>query len=80
VAPSDDDDDDDDDDKRYPYTGLDKPQGLQEFEVSRILENRLMKVEKSALRSGLLRPQEDAWYSFLLETESTLGSYFGRED
>ena len=42
-----------------PITGLDRPRGFQEVEVTRFQDNRHMKVVKlSALRTGRLYPQE----------------------
>jgi len=42
-----------------PITGLDRPRGFQEVEVSRFQDNRHMKVVRlSALRTGRLYPQE----------------------
>ena len=45
--------------KSNPITGLDRPEGLQEFEAPRFQDNRHMKVVSlSALRTGLLYPKE----------------------
>jgi hypothetical protein len=44
--------------KLFPTTGLDRPLGFQEVEASEFLDNRHMKVVRSALRTGRLYPQE----------------------
>jgi hypothetical protein len=43
-------------DKKNPITGLDRPLGFQEFEAHRFIDNRHMKVVRSALRIGRLYP------------------------
>jgi hypothetical protein len=47
--------------KANPVTGREGPQGCE------------MAVRLSALRAGRLTPQEDSWYSILLEAELTPG-------
>jgi len=45
--------------KISPVTGLDKPWRVDEFEVPRSEDNRLMKVVRmSSIRTGRLYPQE----------------------
>jgi hypothetical protein len=42
----------------FPATGLDRSFGFQEVEAPEFLDNRHMKVVRSALRTGRLYPQE----------------------
>jgi hypothetical protein len=61
--------------KSYPITGLDRPLGLQEVEgprISRQLAHDCCKVVRPMHRLPL-SPRRYAWYSFLLEAESTPG-------
>jgi hypothetical protein len=41
-----------------PIAGLYRPLGFQEVEAPRFLDNRHMKVVRSAVRTGRLNPQE----------------------
>ena len=41
-----------------PITGLDRPWGFQEIEAPRFQDSQVMKVVRSALRTGRLYPQE----------------------
>jgi hypothetical protein len=49
--------------------------GLREVEAPTFSDNRLIDGGKvvSPTRRPLFTPQEDSWYSFLLEAESTSG-------
>jgi hypothetical protein len=42
----------------FPATGLDRPLRFLEVEAPEFLDNRYMKVVRSALRTGRLYPQE----------------------
>jgi hypothetical protein len=52
--------------KAIPVTGRGGPQGCETSRLPHFLDNRLT-------RRPPFTPQEDSWYSFLLETESTPG-------
>jgi hypothetical protein len=56
-----------------PVTGVGGPLGCETPKLSHFLENRLTDGGGlPALRAGRhLPPQEDSWYSFLFEAEST---------
>ena len=55
-----------------PIKGLDRPWGFQEDKAPIFQDSRHMKVVRlSALRTGRFHPRKYAWYSFLLEAEST---------
>jgi len=59
----------------YPYTGLDRPLGLQEVKAPRIPRQHMKVVMLSALRTGTIYsppPSRQPWYSLLLQSESTL--------
>ena len=62
----------------YPFTGLDRPLVLQQFEAHRI--SRQSAHESKVVSPAHLPPlpsRENPSYSFLLETESTPGLYGG---
>jgi hypothetical protein len=52
-----------------------KPLGLREVKAPKFSDIRLIDGGKvvSPTRRPLFTPQEDSWYSFLLEAESTTG-------
>jgi hypothetical protein len=59
----------------HPYTGIDRPQRLQEIGAARIyrqLSHVGGKVVSPTHRSPL-PPRENTWYSFMLQTESSPG-------
>jgi hypothetical protein len=61
--------------KAIPVTGRGGPCGCETSRLPRFLDNRLAdggEVVRLTLWS-LFTPQEDSWYSFLLEAESTPG-------
>jgi hypothetical protein len=62
--------------KAIPVTGRGGPQGSETSRLPHFLDNRLTDGGEvvSQMRSpAVLYSQEDSWYSFLLETESTPG-------
>jgi hypothetical protein len=63
----------------YPCTGLDRALGLRELEASRISRHSTREGGSLKLRSPLSQKRKP-WYLFLLEVESTPGSYCGRTD
>jgi hypothetical protein len=58
-----------------PVTGHGGPSGCETLRVPHYLDNRLTDGGKvvSLTRRPLFTPQEDFWYSFLLDAESTPG-------
>jgi len=67
---------------RYRFTGLDRPLGLQEFEdrrISRQPANEGSNVVCPSHRS-ILSDRIYLCHSFLLDDESTPGSYCGRKN
>jgi hypothetical protein len=59
--------------KAIPVTGCEGPSGCETSRLPHFLDNRLTEggeVVSLTLRQ-LIIPQEDSWYSFLLEAEST---------
>jgi hypothetical protein len=61
--------------KALPVTGLGDPWGCERSRLPHFLDNRHTDVGKavSLMYRPPFTPQEDSWYSFLLEAESTLG-------
>jgi hypothetical protein len=61
--------------KVFLSTGLGGPWGCERLRLLHFLENRLSDGGKvvSPSRRPIFTPQEDSWYSFLLEAESTPG-------
>jgi hypothetical protein len=60
--------------KAIPVTGRESPEGCETSRVPHFLDNRLTDGgEVSLTRRPPFTPQEDSWYSFLLESESTSG-------
>jgi hypothetical protein len=61
--------------KAIPVTGRGGPQGCETSRLPHLLDNRLTDSCKlvSLTRRPLFTPQEDSWYSFLLEAESIPG-------
>jgi hypothetical protein len=69
--------------KAIPVTGRGGSQGCENSRLAHFLDNRLTdggEVVGPTRRAEALYPQEDSWYSFLLEAESTPGSYCGSKD
>jgi hypothetical protein len=68
--------------KGTPYTGLDRPLGLQDVEINRFSKLSAHASGKlSTLRTGrLYHTRRYPWYSFMLEAEVTPGSQCGRKD
>jgi hypothetical protein len=68
-------------DKAVPVTDRGAPRGCETSRLPHFLDNRLIdgaEVASPTSRSFFI-PQEDSWYSFLLEAESTSGhSVVGR--
>jgi hypothetical protein len=62
--------------KTNPVTGHGGPQGCETSRIPHFLDNRLIDGGEvvSLTRRPPFTPQEDSWYSFLLEAESTPGS------
>jgi hypothetical protein len=62
-------------DKAIPITGRGGPWGCERSRLPHFLENRLTDGGEvvSLTRLPPFTPQEDSWYSFLLEAESTPG-------
>jgi hypothetical protein len=62
--------------KAIPVTGRGRPQGCERSRLPQFLKNRLTDGGEavSLKRPGALYPQEDSWYSYLLEAESTPGT------
>jgi hypothetical protein len=62
--------------KAIPVTGRGGPQGCETSRLPHFLDNRLTDGAEvvSLTRRPPFSPQEDSWYSFLLEAESTPGS------
>jgi hypothetical protein len=58
--------------KGNPVTGRGGPEGCEALRFPHFLDNRLV-VGGTPYAQADLYPQEDSWYSFLLETESTPG-------
>jgi hypothetical protein len=58
--------------KAIPVTGREGPQGCETLRLPHFLDNRLTDGGEvvSLMRRPPVTPQEDFWYSFLLETES----------
>jgi hypothetical protein len=65
-----------------PVTGREGPYGCERLRLSHFLDNRLTDGGKvvSLTRRPLFTPQEDPWYSFLLEADSTPGPQCGWKD
>jgi hypothetical protein len=62
--------------KSIPVTGRGGPYCCETLRVPHFLDNRLKDGCKVSLTRRLpITPQEDSWYSFLLEAESTPGPY-----
>jgi hypothetical protein len=61
--------------KAIPVTGREGPLGCEKSRLPHLLNNRLTDGGKvvSLTRRQPFTPQEDSWYSFLLEAESTTG-------
>jgi hypothetical protein len=61
--------------KAIPVTGREDPQGYETSRLPHFLDNRLTDCGEvvSPTRRPPFTPQEDSWYSFLLEAESTPG-------
>jgi hypothetical protein len=61
--------------KAIPVIGHGGPQGCDRSRLPHFLDNRLTDGSKvvSLMRRLPFNPQEDSWYSFLLEAESTSG-------
>jgi hypothetical protein len=61
--------------KAIPVTGRGGPQGCETSRLPHYLNSRLTDGGKvvSLMRRPPFTPQEDSWYSFLLEVESTPG-------
>jgi hypothetical protein len=61
--------------KAITVTGREDPQGCETSGLPRFLDNRLTDGGEvvSVTRQPPLTPQDDSWYSFLLEAESTPG-------
>jgi hypothetical protein len=66
-----------------PVTGRGYPWASETSRLPHFLGSRLTDGDESvslARRLAALYPQEDSWYSFLLEAESTPGPYCGWKD
>jgi hypothetical protein len=64
-------------------TGRGGPQGCGTSRISHFLDNQLTdggEFVSLTRRPTALYPQEDSWYSFLLEAESTAEPYCGWKD
>jgi hypothetical protein len=62
--------------KAILVTGRRGPQGCETSRLTHFLDNRLTdggEVVSPTRRPPSIYPQEDSWYSFLLEAESTPG-------
>jgi hypothetical protein len=60
--------------KAIPVTGRQGPQGCETSRLPHLLDNRFTDSgDVSLTRQPSFTPQEDSWYSFLLEAESTPG-------
>jgi hypothetical protein len=62
--------------KAIPVTGRGGPEGCDTSRLPHLLDNRLTdggEVVSLTRRPAALYPQEDSWYSFLLEAESPQG-------
>jgi hypothetical protein len=61
--------------KVIPVTGREGPQGCETSRLPHFLDNRLTDGSEvvSLTHRFLFTSQEDSWYSFLLEAESTPG-------
>jgi hypothetical protein len=68
--------------KAIPVTGLESPQDCETSRLPHFLDNRLTDCGKtvSLTRRQPFTPQEDSWYSFLLEAESTPGPQCSGKD
>jgi hypothetical protein len=64
---------------RPPYTGMDRPLGLQTVEAPRISRQSAHQGGSRKHRPPLL-PRKYSWYSFLLEAKSTRGPYCDRKN
>jgi hypothetical protein len=64
-----------DKDKAIPVTGREGPEGCETSRLPHFLNSRLTDGGEvvSPTRQPPFTPQEDSWYSFLLEAESTPG-------
>jgi hypothetical protein len=69
-------------DNSIPVTGRGGPYGCETSRFSHFVENRLADGGEvvSLTRRPLYTLQEDSWYSFLLEAESTPGPSCGWKD
>jgi hypothetical protein len=59
--------------KAIPVTGREGPYGCETSRLPHFLDNRLTDGGEVVSPTVALYPQEDSWYSFLLEAESTPG-------
>jgi hypothetical protein len=68
--------------KAIPVTGHGSIWGCEMSRLPHFLDNRLTDGGKvvSLTRQPPFNPQEDSWYSFLIEAESTLGPQCGWKD
>jgi hypothetical protein len=68
--------------KAILVTGREGPLGCETSRIPHFLENRLTDGGEvvNPMRRPPFTPQEDSWYSFLLEVESNLGPVFGWKD
>jgi hypothetical protein len=59
--------------KAIPVTGREGPEGCEMSRLPHFLDNRLTDGGEvvSPMRQPPFTPQQDSWYSFLLEAEST---------
>jgi hypothetical protein len=65
--------------KAIPVTGREGPYSCERTRLPRFVDNRLIDGNEvvSPTRRPPFTPQEDSWFSFLLEAESTPGSWCG---
>jgi hypothetical protein len=63
--------------KAAPVTGREGSSGYETSRLPHFLDNRLTDGDEvvSRMRRPFFTPQEDSWYSFLLELESTPGGH-----
>jgi hypothetical protein len=69
--------------RAIPVTGRGDPYGCETSRLPHFLDNRLTddgEVVSLTRRPTALYPQEDSWYSFLLEAESIPGPQCGWKD
>jgi hypothetical protein len=68
--------------KAIPVAGHEGPWGCEVLRLSHFLDNRLTDGGEavSPKHRAALYPQDDFWYSFLLEAESTPGPQCGWKD